>query len=116
MSEAKSFFMLFVCRDRLRVMHDQGHICILLKLGIPGCREAKHKQISKHTDNCTDDGKKRIEWTWRMTLLCASFTLSYSLAFVVRRRVCRCVFVLLAYSDYSPENQNRMPADPDKEV
>lgn len=43
-------------------------------------------------------------------------TLWYSLAFVVRRRVCRCVFVLLAYSDYSPENQNRKPTDPDKEV
>lgn len=76
---------------------------------------AKHKQISKHTDNCTDDGKRRIEWTCRMTLLCASFTrFLYSLAFVVRRRVWRCVFVLLAYSDYS--NQNRIPADPDKEV
>lgn len=78
----------------------------------------RHKQIRKHTDDCTDDGRRRMEWTCKMTLLCASFTLLlYSLAFVVQRCVCRRDdSQLVAYPDYSPENKNRMLPDPDKEV
>lgn len=117
MSDQKSFFVLFVRRECLREIHDQGHICILLELRrhlwLQGKETKKHKQHKhrgKHTDSCTDEGKGRI--LWQKGTCFFSF---YILAYVVAQRcVCHCFSQTRSF--LPPDNHNKMMSGPDQEV